>query len=293
MSKYISCTDTAKLIRTELKKNFPGIKFSVKSSSYAGGASISVRWTDGPARPTVEKVVKVFEGSTFDGSIDLKSYHSSTLNGEEVHFGADSVMCSRTATRAFVEAIVAQFCKQWGYPTSKIKVSGTDQCAYVDAYELGYSENHWFSELLHKTDAKDMYRAYEAEEEREAQERAEWKAGAEERTRQAEADRKEWETQEKVRMDRERVEAEKRAREQQEQARRQQGQRERDAMKLAQRAVLSSKYAALLHLGLSVSANQAEVLNAFRARVKAMADGKGGYNGDMDFLVQVKEKALQ
>ena len=43
-TKYLSCAETAKLVRTALKKNFPGVKFSVRSSVYSGGASIDVSW---------------------------------------------------------------------------------------------------------------------------------------------------------------------------------------------------------------------------------------------------------
>ena len=46
----VSLTDTAKLIRATLKAKFPGIKFSVRSSRYAGGSSIDVRWNDGPGQ---------------------------------------------------------------------------------------------------------------------------------------------------------------------------------------------------------------------------------------------------
>jgi len=46
---YVSVAETAKLVRAALKAAFPGITFSVRSKSYSMGASISVRWTDGPA----------------------------------------------------------------------------------------------------------------------------------------------------------------------------------------------------------------------------------------------------
>ncbi len=71
-SKYISTTDTAKLIRAELKKAFPGMTFSVRSRKYAGGSSIDVEWDDGPRVKDVDKVVGKFEGSRFDGMQDLK-----------------------------------------------------------------------------------------------------------------------------------------------------------------------------------------------------------------------------
>lgn len=46
-------------------------------------------------------------------------------------------------------------------------------------------------------------------------------------------------------------------------------------------------------LGLTANATEQDVKRAFRDRVKALADGKGGYQGDMDALVQVKEAALR
>ncbi len=95
MTRYISLKDTNKLIRAALKESFPGAKFSVVGDSYAGGASTRVSWTDGPAKHDVEAVVDKFAGASFDGMIDLKSYHTSELKGEQVHFGADYVFADR------------------------------------------------------------------------------------------------------------------------------------------------------------------------------------------------------
>jgi hypothetical protein len=97
--RYLSCVDTAKLVRKALRADFPGVKFSVRSSTYAGGASIDVGWTDGPTSKQVDGTLKLYEGASFDGMIDLKSYHDSILMGENgpevVHFGADYVMGQR------------------------------------------------------------------------------------------------------------------------------------------------------------------------------------------------------
>lgn len=72
MTKYISTTETARMIRQALKAKFPGFKFSVRSSKYAGGSSIRVSWTDGPTAALVDQVVQPFSGSAFDGMIDMK-----------------------------------------------------------------------------------------------------------------------------------------------------------------------------------------------------------------------------
>lgn len=73
--EWITCAETAKLVRGALKREFPGVKFSVRSSNYSGGASITVRWTDGPTTRAVDAVTNDYAGGRFDGQIDLK-YHA-------------------------------------------------------------------------------------------------------------------------------------------------------------------------------------------------------------------------
>ena len=77
--EYLSCADTAKLVRQTLKRAFPGQKFGVRSSTYSMGASISVHYTGGPASADVEALVCCYESSHFDGSIDMAFSHSSWL----------------------------------------------------------------------------------------------------------------------------------------------------------------------------------------------------------------------
>lgn len=123
--KYLTCAETAKIVRAALKKRWPGVKFSVRSHVYAGGASIDVGWTDGPLWADVDQFLNQFEGGRFDGSIDMKTSVTHYLHpdgtasvrldlgtersggvfpavdnraqpvGEEVHFGADFVFAQR------------------------------------------------------------------------------------------------------------------------------------------------------------------------------------------------------
>lgn len=109
-TRYLSCAETAKLLRAALKAAHPGVKFSVRSDTYAGGASIRVRWMDGPTASTVDRTAKRYEGASFDGMIDLKSYHRSLLAGpdgmpEEVHFGADFIFTDREVSEGFVASL--------------------------------------------------------------------------------------------------------------------------------------------------------------------------------------------
>lgn len=138
--RYLRVAETAKLVRAALKPAFPGIKFSVTSSSYSGGASIRVGWTDGPTTRAVDRIVGPFAGAGFDGMIDLKTgkttwycptHHARTAenyghsyasqNGpvdsrccakaELVHMGADYVHTSRAysdAARVILEGMAAR-----------------------------------------------------------------------------------------------------------------------------------------------------------------------------------------
>lgn len=113
---YLSCADTARYVRKALKREFPGVKFSVRSKTYSGGASITVKWVDGPTYERVDGVVGRYEGATFDPMHDLKEYVLDELSwqddpardGERVHWGADWIHTERSYSREFAEAVRAE-----------------------------------------------------------------------------------------------------------------------------------------------------------------------------------------
>lgn len=140
---YLTCAETAKLLRNALRLAFPGITFSVRSHTYSMGASINVSWTDGPTEKAVETVTGRYEGADFDGSIDLKSYcshyllpdgsvqfastegtegskgyipaehHAMPEGARRVRFGADSIFVRREFS-AEASAIVTARAAFWG-----------------------------------------------------------------------------------------------------------------------------------------------------------------------------------
>src|SRR5215470_14435024 len=144
-TRYITCAETAKLLRGALKRAFPGVKFSVKSKTYSMGASITVRWIDGPTAQMVEAVTGPYAGAGFDGMIDLK-YHSDAWlapdgtvtfakthgtqgsmgtvpsaqdmkpshKAELVSFGADYVFCTRSYSEGFYRRALETACRKWG-----------------------------------------------------------------------------------------------------------------------------------------------------------------------------------
>jgi hypothetical protein len=127
-SRSLTTAETAKEVRKELKRLFPGTKFSVRSSTYAGGSSISVRWTDGPRDRTnrttgergVWETVQRFAGATFDGMTDMKSYRGDVLLANEdgsldmVRYGADYVQTDRRISREYREEAAAKIAEVSG-----------------------------------------------------------------------------------------------------------------------------------------------------------------------------------
>ncbi len=112
---YLSCAQTAQLLRAALKAAFPGVTFGVRSKTYSGGASINVKWTDGPTTAEVELIAKGYQGASFDGSIDLKSYHTSVVNGQPVRFAADFVFCNRTASVSLMQRAIRYAIVRYGW----------------------------------------------------------------------------------------------------------------------------------------------------------------------------------
>lgn len=134
MSKqYLSCAETAKLIRVALKESFPGVKFSVTSSVYSGGASINIKYSDGPAFKDVQDVARVFEGSYFDGMQDYKGQNYSAIDGQEVRFGADFVFVTRRFSAEFLQGVADSVAQKYGVQGSYEIVAGSSSYgAYVN-----------------------------------------------------------------------------------------------------------------------------------------------------------------
>lgn len=122
--EYLSCAETAKLVRQALKSNFPGVKFSVRSDVYAGGASIRVGWIDGPVTREVKAVVAGYEGADFDGMQDLKTSREATVLAaadgslRTVSFGADFIFCDREHSPEVYRAAAERVAERFGFDLS-------------------------------------------------------------------------------------------------------------------------------------------------------------------------------
>lgn len=72
-----SSANCATAIREELKKEFPTVKFSVKSSNFAGGDSVDITWENGPIVQDVESITRKYQYGRFDGMTDSYEYSNS------------------------------------------------------------------------------------------------------------------------------------------------------------------------------------------------------------------------
>ena len=147
---YYSVTETAQMLRQALKQRFPGVSFSVKSKSYSGGASINVKWTDGPRASEVKEVTNRFEGATFDGSIDLKSHIDQVVMTDEgpkaVHFGADFIFENRHFSADFLSRVYRRACQRYGLTPRVNAIRSTSWGAELTdeaAYDKLTSDASW------------------------------------------------------------------------------------------------------------------------------------------------------
>lgn len=62
-------------LRELLKKEFPGVKFSVRKDG--SGDTVNITWTDGPTRKMVDEIAWQFEGRRFNGMEDCEEIVSS------------------------------------------------------------------------------------------------------------------------------------------------------------------------------------------------------------------------
>jgi hypothetical protein len=101
LTKMSSHALGAKNLRTELKKAFPSIKFSVRSESYSGGDSIDVGWTDGPLTEDVKAISDKYQEGSFDGMTDCYDYDRENV-WPDVFGGAKYVMEQRHESPALI-----------------------------------------------------------------------------------------------------------------------------------------------------------------------------------------------
>lgn len=123
----------AKNLKHELRHTFPGIKFAVRSSSFAGGGSIDIRWTAGPTTKEVTAITNKYQEGNFNGMIDLYEDDRSAY-GEAVEkvLGRSKYVCTQ---------------REW--PDDLYETIGRSLCALQHIEYDGPYTRHLFGEHDH------------------------------------------------------------------------------------------------------------------------------------------------
>jgi hypothetical protein len=120
--RYITTADTNKLIRAELKKAFPNVKFKVTMNS--GGSSTGIGWVDGPTADQVKDAVCRFESAHFDGMFDLETTITQTDDeGNDVVYGTKYIFPNRRYSVPFLLNVMYDLFTEWGWTDVQVGAS--------------------------------------------------------------------------------------------------------------------------------------------------------------------------
>ena len=108
----IDAPQVAKLVREILKENWPDVKFSVRSSRFAGGEAVDVQWMDGPTWQQVQHVINFLEGRDFDGMTDSTSYREPMVYKGRIIQTSCFVQAQRSESAAFLRTALADYAKE-------------------------------------------------------------------------------------------------------------------------------------------------------------------------------------
>ena len=95
-------------IRAELKRAFPGVKFSVRKVNYG---SLSIGWKDGPTEAQVEAITDKYETGHFNGMEDIYEYNTGPWH--EVFGGAKYIRTNRDESSALVVKAIQAVYQQY------------------------------------------------------------------------------------------------------------------------------------------------------------------------------------
>lgn len=117
--KYWTLDESIAQLRAELKREFPGVKFSVTRARGTAYGWVRVSWVDGPTGSDVRAITAAYEGSGFDGMTD-SSYTithvaaDSSGNPVTVHHGIRSINTDRKLSADYVNSLIPRIVAYWG-----------------------------------------------------------------------------------------------------------------------------------------------------------------------------------
>ena len=113
--EYLRVSKVAANLRAELKRAFPGVKFSVCSKEFSGGNDIRVDWSDGPTVDQVHEITYKYENHETDYTGDYRDYKPHAFN--EVFGGTKYLFCTRHMSQATEATLYAEIGVKWSRET--------------------------------------------------------------------------------------------------------------------------------------------------------------------------------
>lgn len=140
--EYVSLDETLKRMKAELKREFPGVVFSVRRARGTGYGYVSLGWTDGPSYEAVTSIAHMYQGEGFDGMTD-SSYGITHVaadgqgNPVRIRYGTRGINCSHHITDSRVVAMcrtILTQCREPKLPDAErdALLGMTDDRAFLD-----------------------------------------------------------------------------------------------------------------------------------------------------------------
>lgn len=101
-------------IKKHLAKEFPGIKFSLKTTSSTLSSSLHITYTDGPVSEQVEMVVKIFEYDHKGSDIMTDYFESLPTEFTTIYGGWDYIHITRKMSEQTRDEILEEVKKELG-----------------------------------------------------------------------------------------------------------------------------------------------------------------------------------
>lgn len=118
-TRYVTLDDTLKLLKAELRREFPATRFSIRRDRGTAYGYVTVSWTDGPSDKQVTAITDMYEGEGFDGMTD-SSYAIKQVaadgqgNPIVIRYGTRGIMPTRHISPAFARRLLAQVAAYFG-----------------------------------------------------------------------------------------------------------------------------------------------------------------------------------
>jgi len=125
-------------IRAQLKRAFPGVKFSVRTEHHG---AVNVNWTDGPLTAEVERIANKYRDGHFDGMDDCFYYNETPWN--HVFGGINYVSCNRHFSVDTLKEAARSVAEDFGGDLAQVEFDSSGNC-------LGYVRcDHEQSRLIY------------------------------------------------------------------------------------------------------------------------------------------------